>query len=161
MKRLIIFAVAALAAAPLLADDPKPAPAPQVETITLSGVDAPQDSPLVAAAKKSKKNNAKKKVVITNATLNKDASKSKVTTTKTLTDISIPVDPAIVAEHQARPPAPKPAPPAKLTPEQQKRLDTLRARAEEEGLFDDDSGRLDAAAANAAQPQPAPPPRKP
>lgn len=166
MNRLFTLAVAALVAAPLFADDPKqPAPATtappaqtvQTEPITLGGTAATQDSPLVAAAKKSKKNNAKKKVVITNATLNKDASKSHVTTTKELKPIEMPAPPAL--PQTDNPPAAEPAQTAakKPTPEQQKKkAEAAHARAEEEGLFDDPD-RLDAAAAKAGQPQPAPP----
>ena len=133
MRRLTTLAAALLISAPLFAAD-----APKTDN-TQTQAAAQQDSPLVAAAKRAAKKRTGKTMVITNATLAKNAN-AGITTTDSQPAITLPnPDAALIAMQQkaAEPQSGQTARPSPLEAERQKRLAERAARGEDAGPYSD------------------------
>jgi len=155
MNRFVTLLAVVVIAAPLLAEEKKPAEQPKPKTQPAASQPAPvpaatTDSPMVAAAKATKKS-GKKIIVITNDTLTKEGSgNAHITTTKNMRDIVVPPENPVLEQArkaQAQDRADKErfanekAKKAKETAAAEQKIGAVAAQQESEGPYGDDPAR--------------------
>jgi hypothetical protein len=154
----------AVAALPLLAEEPAKKTAATQTSTAAAEAPAQQDSPLVAAAKRANRLGKKPANVITNQNLVKASSATRVTTTTNQGSINMPPPPQptpemIHAQKRAEERRQKEAE-AKRNAERERREKEKRERAytnAEEGTFDEMDSDSAASEKDAAQTQKKPP----
>lgn len=105
MKPIVTLLAAVVVAAPLIAEEKKPAEQPKPAPVATAPAPAPApvvDSPMVAAAKSAKKS-GKKVIVITNDNLTKEGSgNAHITTAKTSRPIVVPPEDPLIAQQREK-----------------------------------------------------------